>query len=328
MRYIPGKEAARPAQAMESDDDEYYDKPRFQRRSVSPEHQFEHDDECAETPQFAAPIPQRPAAAHQPEAAGYNSDDERGSRGATYANELEFVHALWRKKRWQVIKMREDGACLFRSVAYHVYGDQEMHGQVRRLCMDYMERNRDHFEGFITEDFATYIERKRHDREHGNHVEIQAMSEMFSRCVEVYHYSDEPLNIFQAHCNTEAPVRLLYHGNHYDAIIDPSRPSFGVGLGFSDLRPGEADTRLMQAAEEASVNEALVDSFLKDHDFERTQAEMEAAVLQLSRADAGPGPGDDADLDDVLRLSREEFERAQFAAFAAQAGAAGRSAAP
>ena len=114
----------------------------------------------------------------------------------------------------------------------------------------------------------------------------------------------------------------------------------------------------MQAAEEASVNEvwftlifstrathqlsqappasstfpgssqALVDSFLKDHDFERTQAEMEAAVLQLSRADAGPAPGDDADLDDVLRLSREEFERAQFAAFAAQAGAAGRSAAP
>jgi hypothetical protein len=67
-------------------------------------------------------------------------------------NELEFVHALWRKKRWQVIKMREDGACLFRSVgngspirvfttAYHVYGDQEMHGQVRRLCMDYMVSN-------------------------------------------------------------------------------------------------------------------------------------------------------------------------------------------
>ena len=34
--------------------------------------------------------------------------------------------------------MAEDGACLFRSVAYHVYSDPEMHNIVRQQCMDYM----------------------------------------------------------------------------------------------------------------------------------------------------------------------------------------------
>lgn len=34
--------------------------------------------------------------------------------------------------------MAEDGACLFRAVADQVYGDQEMHGIVRKHCMDYI----------------------------------------------------------------------------------------------------------------------------------------------------------------------------------------------
>lgn len=37
-----------------------------------------------------------------------------------------------------VKKMGEDGACLFRAVADQVYGDQEMHGVVRKHCMDYI----------------------------------------------------------------------------------------------------------------------------------------------------------------------------------------------
>ena len=44
---------------------------------------------------------------------------------------------------------------------------------------------------------------------------------------------------FTARGSTEAPIRVSYHSNiHYNAIIDPDAPTFGVGLGFSDLRPG------------------------------------------------------------------------------------------
>jgi len=43
-----------------------------------------------------------------------------------------------RKKGFIIKKMGEDGACLFRAVADQVYGDQEMHGIVRKHCMDYI----------------------------------------------------------------------------------------------------------------------------------------------------------------------------------------------
>lgn len=43
-----------------------------------------------------------------------------------------------RKRGLVVKKMSEDGACLFRAVADQVYGDQDMHGLVRKSCMDYM----------------------------------------------------------------------------------------------------------------------------------------------------------------------------------------------
>lgn len=43
-----------------------------------------------------------------------------------------------KKKGLMIKKMREDGACLFRAVADQVYGDQDMHGNVRQHCMDYI----------------------------------------------------------------------------------------------------------------------------------------------------------------------------------------------
>lgn len=53
---------------------------------------------------------------------------------------------------------------MFRAVADQVYGDEEMHDSVRRLCMDYIAKNRDHFSQFLTEDFDDYLRRKRQVR--------------------------------------------------------------------------------------------------------------------------------------------------------------------
>ena len=41
----------------------------------------------------------------------------------------------------------------------------------------------------MTEDFASYIRRKRNEHAHGNHIEMQALSEMYNRPIEVYQYS-------------------------------------------------------------------------------------------------------------------------------------------
>jgi OTU-like cysteine protease. len=48
--------------------------------------------------------------------------------------------------------------------------------------------NGDYFSQYVTEDFDTYVDRKRHEYVHGNHIEMQAMSEMYNRTVEVFCY--------------------------------------------------------------------------------------------------------------------------------------------
>ena len=49
--------------------------------------------------------------------------------------------------------------------------------------------NGDYFSQYMTEDFAAYVSRKRLDNVHGNHIEMQAMSEMYNRTIEVFCYS-------------------------------------------------------------------------------------------------------------------------------------------
>eukprot|EP00960_Hanusia_phi_P046554 757897-Hanusia_phi.AAC.1 len=67
------------------------------------------------------------------------------------AEELESV--LWKEKGFKIRRMKEDGNCLFRAISDQVYGDPEMHPEVRELCMDYLLAERGHFSQFVTQDF-------------------------------------------------------------------------------------------------------------------------------------------------------------------------------
>lgn len=128
-----------------------------------------------------------------------------------------------RKRGFVIKEMGQDGACLFRSIADQVYGDQEMHAVVRNHCMDYIvsiiffflwtifflftlihvptyifilfqSANRDFFSQYLTEDVGSYVNRKRKHNVHGNHIEMQAMSEMYNRPVEVFCYRSGELS--------------------------------------------------------------------------------------------------------------------------------------
>ena len=50
-------------------------------------------------------------------------------------------------------------------------------------------KNSDFYSSYVTEDFTTYLNRKRLDNCHGNHLEMQAMCEIYNRPIEVYQYS-------------------------------------------------------------------------------------------------------------------------------------------
>ena len=65
------------------------------------------------------------------------------------------------------------------------------------LTIQFQAQNSDYFSQYLTEDIHDYIARKRYLGVHGNHLEIQALSEMYNRPIHIYCYSAEPINTFQ-----------------------------------------------------------------------------------------------------------------------------------
>ncbi|NP_001068578.1 OTU domain-containing protein 5-A [Danio rerio] len=232
----------------------------------------------------------------QEEGAGYNSEDEyeNASRlqsedpATVEQQEHWFEKALQEKKGFVIKKMKEDGACLFRAVADQVYGDQDMHEVVRKHCMDYLMKNADYFSNYVTEDFTTYINRKRKNNCHGNHIEMQAMAEMYNRPVEVYQSGTEPINTFHGiHQNNDEPIRVSYHRNiHYNSVVNPNKATIGVGLGLPAFKPGFADQSLMKNAiktsEESWIEQQMLEDKKRATDWEATNEAIEEQVARES----------------------------------------------
>jgi len=198
--------------------------------------------------------------------------------------ERKFEQDLQKSAGFQIKKMSEDGNCLFRAIADQIYGDAEMHSTVRKMVMDYMVAERDHYSQFVTEDFDEYIKRKRQDKCFGNHTEMQAMAEMYNRPIEVYSYGVEPINIFHGVYATENfPIRLSYHrNNHYNSVIDPESPSVGVGLGLPNYNPKEQQKEQMQKilteSEQDGLEKQLVEECKKQSELEAIESEFDNAV--------------------------------------------------
>lgn len=243
-----------------------------------------------------SPASSRPSSprAHN-ESEGYNSSDEQNPCFVSSYDDLEreqqFEIDIKRVRGYEVKRMMADGNCLFRAVADQVYGDSELYDLVRQMCIDYMERERDHFSQFVTEGFTSYCKRKRIDKVYGNNAEIQAISEMYNRPIHIYSYSTEPINTFHGSYNTDIPpLRLSYHhGNHYNSLVDPRRPTIGAGLGFSSLRGTNVDKDQVKAAIKAQQDQQIDNVLLAEgrfySDLELTEKEIELAVMEASRAE-------------------------------------------
>lgn len=202
-----------------------------------------------------------------------------------------YVKAL-KKRGLEMVEQAGDGNCLFRAVSLQIYGDASMHAEVRERCMDFMAANEEHFGEFVTgETYVEYIARKRLDAVHGNNPEIQAISELYNRPVEVYtpDRGGVPLNIFHEEYGTaDMPIRLSYHdGNHYNAVIDPIRPTAGLGLGLPGLQPGLADKQQVASAVMESDQQLDLEKAIKESEQELSQAyddELQRALKESSES--------------------------------------------
>ncbi|XP_044257167.1 OTU domain-containing protein 5-B [Tribolium madens] len=239
-----------------------------------------------------------PGTANKEDYTGFNSEDEYDDQGLL--KERNIPDEEWQKRDvlfsrgmsnlgFEIKQMNEDGACLFRSIADQVYGDQEFHYQVRQDCMNYIVQNRDYFEPYVTEDFDKYVARKRIWNVHGNHLEIQAMSELYNRTIEVYCYQITPINIFNGSrlINSYEPIRLSYHRMcHYNSISNPNKPSVGVGLGLPNYHTVDIDRRrfndALRASDELLIEQTMLEDKLKATDFEATNEAIEEQVARES----------------------------------------------
>ena len=68
---------------------------------------------------------------------------------------------------------------------------------VREKCMNYILAGKDYFKSFIADEvIEEYCARKSHSGIWGDDVELQAMSEIYDRAIEVYAYSTESMRTF------------------------------------------------------------------------------------------------------------------------------------
>ncbi|XP_017021331.1 OTU domain-containing protein 5-B [Drosophila kikkawai] len=222
---------------------------------------------------------------------GYNSGDEhlqpkerKIPAEEWQRRDVEFAKCM-EQRGYELKPVEEDGACLFRSISLQIYGDEEMHDVIRQHTMDYIHENREYFGQFVTEDINSYIQRKRARDAHGNHIEIQAISEIYSRTVEVYCYQSTPINIFNSEQSQAGypPLRLSYQrGSHYNAILDPYNATVGVGLGLAGYKPEFQTAEAVRLSEQLEIEQTMFEDKLKTTDWEATNEAIEEQIARES----------------------------------------------
>jgi OTU domain-containing protein 5 len=223
--------------------------------------------------------------------------------------------------RLALVPMGGDGNCLFRSVADQVYGDQELHAVVRGAAASYMRLEAAFFRPFVVDadgaGWGAYLDNIARAGAWGDDPEVQALSEIYARPVEIWAYDPaegaKRLRVFNSGAGggggesggggggaaaAPPPIRLSYFGGgHYDSVR-PLQAEWAAGALGSPLLPADAAGRfeegVLRAAEERGRLAAAAPGAFQQA-LASSAAESEAAALG-----------------EALRQSREQFERAEY----------------
>ena len=172
--------------------------------------------------------------------------------------------------------MGRDGNCMFRSVSDQIYGNEEYHYIIREKCMDYLLIEREFFAQFVEggdKEFDNYINMKRKSGVWGDDVELQAISEIYNRPIEIYSGSNKPLKTFHENLKEFnlkdddkeenkkikiSPIRISYHGNeHYNSVV-PTKFDFDIWRSYKDSmisrNPGEYEDEILKLKQERKLN--------------------------------------------------------------------------
>lgn len=158
------------------------------------------------------------------------------NKAQEYAFEL-----IMNKKNFRIKKIIGDGNCLFRAISDQVYGTEDNHQIIREKCVEFIILKKNFFKDFIDGDFDEYVEEKKHLGEWGDDVEIEALSEIYFRPIEIYSGTTEPLKCFhEKKIKGKEPIRISYHGSkHYNSVIPTNEESYEKYIkNIIDTEPG------------------------------------------------------------------------------------------
>lgn len=168
-----------------------------------------------------------------------------------------FRESLLRDQHFTVVDMKADGNCLFRSFGHQIYGNAELHPRVRQECYDYMLQNGDYFALYVDGPLDEYVERGRKNNQWGDHVEIQALRELYNKNVDIYDkgYTKFPKPVGFSSVPGVPVVRLSYHGkSHYNSVLAageklPLGDGRDSAISLGDLRKRDFAVTITPAAE-------------------------------------------------------------------------------
>jgi len=179
------------------------------------------------------------------------------------------------KLNFFIKKIEGDGNCMFRAVSDQIYGNEEYHYIIREKCMKYLLIERKFFSQFVEggdKEFDNYINMKSKLGVWGDDVELQAISEIYNRPIEIYSGSNKPLKTFHENMNEFnlkkenedsnkneekikiSPIRISYHGKeHYNSII-PRKNNYEIWINYKNniltQNPGEYEEKILKMKEE------------------------------------------------------------------------------
>ena len=77
--------------------------------------------------------------------------------------------------------IKGDGNCQFRSLADQLFGTPDRHVEVRRMVIAQLTRNSDDYSVFVPDDYSDYVRKMSKDGEWGDHLTLQAASDVYGR---------------------------------------------------------------------------------------------------------------------------------------------------
>eukprot|EP00933_Yihiella_yeosuensis_P036969 TRINITY_DN30823_c0_g1_i1.p1 TRINITY_DN30823_c0_g1~~TRINITY_DN30823_c0_g1_i1.p1 ORF type:complete len:384 (+),score=77.17 TRINITY_DN30823_c0_g1_i1:185-1336(+) len=123
----------------------------------------------------------------------------------------------------RTLPVQGDGNCQFRALSLKLYGREDEHALVRAQVVQQLRSAPHRYSDFVSEPFEDYVERLSKDTEWGDHVSLQAASDMLG--CEIHVLTDQPggecLEIAPAEEYRKAgwrPICLTFLSEvHYDA---------------------------------------------------------------------------------------------------------------